>query len=288
MEQAIKILIVEDNVIIADDMQSMLEDIGYEIVDNVIVYEQAVEVLKNKQVDLVLIDIILASDKTGIDLGKHIRENYDIPFIFVTSNSDRATVENAKTVKPNGYLVKPFEQQDLYTSIEIALSNFIYGNQSSNKESAFDAETNDNAPMSNSILKDSIFVKKQHLYYRIQFGDIQFIKADNVYLEVNTADKKFLVRSPLKDYLEKLPKNKFYRAHKSYIVNVDHIDAINSKDIMINNTLIPISKDFKEFIISAMNSWSDVFYEPFETQIKKFKFVFLDMNFCIVRQNCKT
>ena len=69
MEQPIKILIVEDNVIIADDMQSMLEEIGYEIVDNVIVYEQAVEVLKSQQVDLVLIDIILASDKTGIDLG---------------------------------------------------------------------------------------------------------------------------------------------------------------------------------------------------------------------------
>ncbi len=256
MEQAIKILIVEDNVIIADDMQSMLEEIGYEIVDNVIVYEQAIEVLKSKQVDLVLIDIILASDKTGIDLGKHIRENYDIPFIFVTSNSDRATVENAKTVKPNGYLVKPFEQQDLYTSIEIALSNFIYGKETSSKGSNIsgNSESSDNVAMSNSILKDSIFVKKQHLYYRIQFGDIHFIKADNVYLEVNTADKKFLVRSPLKDYLEKLPKNKFYRAHKSYIVNVDHIDAINSKDIMINNNLIPISKDFKEFIISAMNS----------------------------------
>ena len=253
MEQPIKILIVEDNVIIADDMQSMLEEIGYEIVDNVIVYEQAVEVLKTQQVDLVLIDIILASDKTGIDLGKHIRENYDIPFIFVTSNSDRATVENAKTVKPNGYLVKPFEQQDLYTSIEIALSNFIYGKQNIAKGISRE-DVNEDVPMSNSILKDSIFVKKQHLYYRIQFGDIQFIKADNVYLEVNTVDKKFLVRSPLKDYLEKLPQNKFYRAHKSYIVNVDHIDAINSKDIMINNTLIPISKDFKEFIISAMNS----------------------------------
>jgi len=252
LEQAIKILIVEDNVIIADDMQSMLEEIGYDIVDNVIVYERAVEVLKTQQVDLVLIDIILASDKTGIDLGKHIRENYDIPFVFVTSNSDRATVENAKTVKPNGYLVKPFEQQDLYTSIEIALSNFIYSNEQGTQAAI--GETDEDAPLSNSILKDSIFVKKQHLYYRIQFGDIQFIKADNVYLEVNTVDKKFLVRSPLKDYLEKLPKNKFYRAHKSYIVNVDHIDAINSKDIMINNTLIPISKDFKEFIISAMNS----------------------------------
>ncbi|MBC8769952.1 response regulator [Arenibacter sp. F26102] len=251
MEQPIRILIVEDNVIIADDMQSMLEEIGYEIVDNVIVYEQAVEVLKNKEVDLVLIDIILASDKTGIDLGKHIRENYNIPFIFVTSNSDRATVENAKTVKPNGYLVKPFEQQDLYTSIEIALSNFISVKNNGAGESQ---EQEDDRLMSNKVLKDSIFVKKQHLYYRIQFGDIQFIKADNVYLEVNTVDKKFLVRSPLKDYLEKLPQQKFYRAHKSYIVNVDHIDAINSKDILINNTLIPISKEFKEFIISAMNS----------------------------------
>ena len=251
MERPIRILIVEDNVIIADDMQSMLEEIGYEIVDNVIVYEQAEEVLKTQQVDLVLIDIILASDKTGIDLGKHIREKYDIPFIFVTSNSDRATVESAKTVKPNGYLVKPFEQQDLYTSIEIALANFIYGTGQAKTENV---ATEEDVPMSNSVLKDSIFVKKQHLYYRIQFGDIQFIKADNVYLEVNTVDKKFLVRSPLKDYLEKLPRNKFYRAHKSYIVNVDHIDAINSKDVMINNNLIPISKDFKEFIISAMNS----------------------------------
>jgi len=250
LDQPIKILIVEDNVIIADDMQSMLEEIGYEIVDNVIVYEQAVEVLKNNEIDLVLIDIILASDKTGIDLGQHIRDNYNIPFIFVTSNSDRATVENAKTVKPNGYLVKPFEQQDLYTAIEIALSNFDYSTDASGKPTASPVD----GVMGNSVLKDSIFVKKQHLYYRIQFDDICFIKADNVYLEVNTADKKFLVRSPLKDYLQKLPKNKFYRAHKSYIVNVDHIDAINSKDIMINNTLIPISKDFKEFIISAMNS----------------------------------
>ena len=247
MEHSVKTLIVEDNVIIADDMQSMLEEIGYEVVDSVIVYEQAVEVLKNKHVDLVLIDIMLASEKTGIDLGKHIREVYNIPFIFVTSNSDRATVENAKTVKPDGYLVKPFEQQDLYTSIEIALSNFNYSKKESSKVTG-------EASTSNAVLKDSIFVKKQHLYYRIQFGDIQFIKADNVYLEVHTVDKKFLVRSPLKDYLEKLPRNKFYRAHKSYIVNVDHIDAINSKDIVINNTLIPISKDFREFILSAMNS----------------------------------
>jgi len=251
LDQLIKILIVEDNVIIADDMQSMLEDIGYNIVANVVDYEGAANALATLDIDLALVDIVLASKKTGIDLGRHIRENYNIPFIFVTSNSDKATVENAKSVKPNGYLVKPFEQQDLFTSIEIALSNFNNDTVSLAKETTEEA---DGKLVSNSVLRNSIFVKKNQHYYRIPFDEIQYVKADNVYLEVYTEDKTFLVRSALKDYLEKLPSKQFYRAHKSYIVNIDQIEAINTKDILINGKNIPISKEFREFILSNMNS----------------------------------
>jgi len=251
LDQTVRILIVEDNVIIADDMQSMLEEIGYEIVSSVMAFEQAVKVLAENEVDLVLIDIVLASDKTGIDLGKHIREKYNIPFVFITSNSDRATVESAKLVKPNGYLVKPFEQQDLYTAIEIALSNFSESG-SHDSSTNFDSKSEENTS-SSGILKDSIFVKKQHLYYRIPFKDIMYIKADNVYLEVYTKEQMFLVRSPLKDYLEKLPSNSFFRSHKSYIINVEHVMAVNAKDVLIGDELIPISKDFKDFILKAMN-----------------------------------
>ncbi|MGB0526534.1 MAG: LytR/AlgR family response regulator transcription factor [Flavobacteriaceae bacterium] len=232
-------------------MQSMLEEIGYEIVSSVMAFEQAVKVLAENEVDLVLIDIVLASDKTGIDLGKHIREKYNIPFVFITSNSDRATVESAKLVKPNGYLVKPFEQQDLYTAIEIALSNFSESG-SHDSSTNFDSQSEENTS-SSGILKDSIFVKKQHLYYRIPFKDIMYIKADNVYLEVYTKEQMFLVRSPLKDYLEKLPSNSFFRSHKSYIINVEHVMAVNAKDVLIGDELIPISKDFKDFILKAMN-----------------------------------
>ena len=247
MDQLIKILIVEDNVIIADDMQSMLEEIGYNIVANVVDYESAIEVLENEHVDLALLDVILATEKTGIDIGKYIREKKNIPFIFVTSNSDKATVENAKSVKPNGYLVKPFEQQDLFTSIEIALSNF-------NEQAAASTTNEREVSGSNSILRNSIFVKKNQHYHRIPFDDIKYVKADNVYLEVHTKDKSYLVRSAMKDYIEKLPSHQFYRAHKSYIVNLDHIEAINTRDIMINGETIPISKDFREFILANMNS----------------------------------
>ncbi|WP_224490309.1 LytR/AlgR family response regulator transcription factor [Robertkochia flava] len=247
MDELIKILIVEDNVIIADDMQSMLEEIGYNIVANVIDYESAIEALENNEVDLALLDVILATERTGIDVGKYIRENKNIPFIFVTSNSDKATVENAKSVKPNGYLVKPFEQQDLFTSIEIALSNF-------NEQVAEAATRAEQASENNSILRNSIFVKKNQHYHRIAFDDIHYVKADNVYLEVHTKDKSYLVRSAMKDYIEKLPSHQFYRAHKSYIVNLDHIEAINTRDIVINGETIPISKDFRDFVLSNMNS----------------------------------
>ncbi|MFD0862254.1 LytR/AlgR family response regulator transcription factor [Sungkyunkwania multivorans] len=244
MTGKVKILIVEDNVIIADDMQEMLEDIGYEVVDNVISYEAAIEALASNQVDLALLDVMLATEKTGIDVGRYIRSNYDIPFIFVTSNSDKATVEKAKLVSPNNYVVKPFEQGDLFTAIEITLSNFT--------PSAAKEEEGEETSTS-SLLNDSIFIKKQNLFHRVYFTDIQFIKADNVYLEINTVDKKFLVRSSLKDYISKLPDNKFFRVHKSYIINIDHIQALNSKDVVIKDELIPISKEFRDFILSSLN-----------------------------------
>ena len=242
MSDSIKILIVEDNVVIADDMQEMLEEIGYNIVDNVISYEKAVEALENNEVDLVLIDVILATEKTGIDLGRHIREHYDIPFIFVTSNSDRGTVEKAKLVNPNNYVVKPFEQSDLFAAIEITLSNFVPSGKKPK-----------NSNGGEKILKDSIFIKKNNLFHRVPFTNIQFIKADNVYLEIKTQEKDFLVRSSLKDYLQKLPEDKFFRVHKSYIINIDHIEAINSKDVVINGETIPISKDFRDFALSSLN-----------------------------------
>lgn len=228
-------------------MQSMLEEIGYTIVANVVDYESAVEALDNNDVDLALLDIMLATEKTGVDIGKYIREHKNMPFIFVTSNSDKATVESAKAVKPNGYLVKPFEQQDLFTSIEIALSNF-------NEQAPAAASGKEQAGESNTILRNSIFVKKNQHYHRIAFDDIHYVKADNVYLEVHTKDKSYLVRSAMKDYIEKLPSHQFYRAHKSYIVNLEHIEAINTRDIVINGETIPISKDFRDFVLANMNS----------------------------------
>lgn len=239
MEKPINILIVEDNVLIADDMQMMLEDMGYAVAANVTSYEKAVEALANNVIDLALLDIQLATEKTGIDVGRHIRENFDIPFVFVTSNSDKETINQAKDVKPNGYLVKPFEEKDLYTTIEITLSNFQDA-----KPAHSEAKT---------ILKNSIFIKENHLFHKILFKDILYVKADNVYVEIYTKGKMHVLRSTLKDFLKRLPQDQFYRTSKSYIINIRHIQAINSRDVIINDQMIPISKEFKPIVQSILN-----------------------------------
>lgn len=240
MEKSINILIVEDNVLIADDMQMILEDMGYTVVANVTSYEKAIKALEKETIDLALLDIQLATEKSGIDVGKYIRENHDIPFVFITSNSDKETITQAKEVKPNGYLVKPFEEKDLYTTIEITMSNF-------EEASLSDSSKN------KSILKNSIFVKDSHLYRKIVFKDILYVKSDNVYIEIYTTGKTYVIRSTLKDFLKKLPSKYFLRTSKSYIINVKHVQAMNSRDVIIDDKMIPVSKEYKPIIQEMLN-----------------------------------
>ena len=245
----LRILLVEDNLVVVDSVLRLLSKLGYNKVESVTDYNAAVQILSQKKIHLLLIDIFLSGTETGIELGGYIRKNRNIPLIFITANSDRATVAKAKEVTPNGYLVKPFEKEDLFTAIEIALFNFR--EQSSVLEDS-NAANLDLVPA--TILTDSIFIKKQHIYHRISFSEILYIKSDNVYLEVYTIDKTFVVRSSLKDYHTKLPPKYFYKAHKSYIVNIEHISSINAKDVLIGQKRIPITKDFKDFLMKTMNS----------------------------------
>ena len=234
MSTPIKILIVEDNVLIAYNMQCMLEEMEYTIVANTTNYESAIEALATNKIDLALLDIQLNTSKTGIDIGKHLKDNYNIPFIFVTSNSDKETIDQAKKVNPDGYLLKPYDEKDLYAAIEIAITNY----QKKRKENTTNKHIN----------TTFIFVKEGFLFKKISFEDILYVKADNVYVDVYTKNKTFVVRSTLKSFLERLPSNRFYRINKSYVINIDKVEAFNSRDIVINEQLLPLSKEYKTII----------------------------------------
>ena len=117
-----KILIVEDEVAIACDIAFNLEANGFSIVDVVYSAEEAIIVLDKKEVDLVMLDISLAGEMTGLDLAESLDIEYDIPFIFLTSYSDNDTIQKASECFPASYLVKPFKENDLAPAVKIALA----------------------------------------------------------------------------------------------------------------------------------------------------------------------
>ena len=117
------ILIVEDEYLIARNIRNILVEENYDVINEVESVEHAIEVLNTNQVNLVILDINLKKDKDGIDLGNHLQDKTTIPFIYITSYSDKITLDRASKTRPQGYLVKPFKAIDVKTTVSIVLQN---------------------------------------------------------------------------------------------------------------------------------------------------------------------
>ena len=116
-----KILIIEDEPAIAVDIALNLENNGYRVLNVLHSAEEGVDFLRSERPDLIMLDINLEGSMSGIDLARLIDRDYGIPFIYLTSYSDKATVEQAADTFPASYLVKPFKDQDLAPAVKIAL-----------------------------------------------------------------------------------------------------------------------------------------------------------------------
>ncbi len=120
-KEAIKILIVEDEQIVAVAIEGHLQRLGYQVVGNATSGADACEKATELEPELVLMDIRIEGPMDGIEAARRIRESRDVPVVFLTAYSDVDTLERAKDVEPYGYIVKPFDPKDLHTTIEMAL-----------------------------------------------------------------------------------------------------------------------------------------------------------------------
>jgi DNA-binding NarL/FixJ family response regulator len=125
----LKILIVEDEPIIAEDIAALVERNDFVVSAIVYTKENALQELNTNLPDLVLLDINLNGEMDGLLIAEKINEQFNIPFIFITSYSDKSTLEKAKYTEPSGYIVKPFNEAVLYSTLEIALYNHAQKNK---------------------------------------------------------------------------------------------------------------------------------------------------------------
>jgi signal transduction histidine kinase len=117
----IKVLVVEDEVIVAQDIAGRLKKLGYTVTATVASGEEAIEKATENRPDIVLMDIVIKGDMDGVAAAQQIRTKINVPTVFLTAYADEKTLERAKITNPFGYIIKPFQQQDLRVAIEIAL-----------------------------------------------------------------------------------------------------------------------------------------------------------------------
>ncbi|MBN1926170.1 MAG: response regulator [Prolixibacteraceae bacterium] len=234
----VRIAVVEDEMIIAESIKLALSSLGYLVLDPVINYTSAIELINREKPDLVFIDIRLSGSKDGIELANEINSLHNIPFIYLTSNSDPITVERAKKTMPAGYLMKPFSRADLFTAVEIALFNFESAKNPSNESEGF--------------RNDYIMVKKNRNFIKVFFDEITYINSQHVYIEINTKQgKKFLIRSSMNEYLNLLPPC-FMKVHRSYIINTECVEKVTPAGVVLKGMEIPVSREFRKSLLSFL------------------------------------
>ena len=119
-----RILVIEDEVIIADDLCMILKKLDYDVMEPALSYVEGVRKFDQGAPDLVILDIHLSEGKSGIDIAHYILSKSDIPFIYLTSYSDSKTFEKAKKTMPYAYMIKPFDPVDVKATVEIAFTNY--------------------------------------------------------------------------------------------------------------------------------------------------------------------
>lgn len=237
----IKILIVEDEMIIAAKISLHLTQLGYEVSGIIPRGEEAILHCKQSPPDLLLLDIHLNGTIDGIETATLLQaENIDIPIIYLTANADEGTFERAKNTSPFAFISKPYKKLDLQRAIELVVSRL--------KANAGTLTISDNeiAPETPYILSDRIFVRHKNRMVKLYLKDILYIEAERSYCRILTNEIEYLLSMPLKVLAEKLAENNFFRIHRSYIVNLQQIDAIAETHIVISKKAIPIGKSYKE------------------------------------------
>lgn len=242
----VRILIVEDEPLIAEDLRAHLEELGYEVCatcDNAL--DGMAEVI-SKRPDLLLLDINLGDGADGVQLAEKVRAKHSMPFIFVTSHSDKATLERVKPLKPAGFIIKPFDENDLRTQIELALARYASNLEVSASPS--DAQRND------FVIADRIFIRDKGRLVKVAIDEIHFAEADDNYVTLHTPSRKYVITSTLGAVEEKLKSPHHLRIHRSYLVDLRKVTAVEEGYVRIGAQNIPVGKTHKEALMRRIRT----------------------------------
>jgi DNA-binding LytR/AlgR family response regulator len=246
-DQPIKILVVEDEMIIGAKVSLFLSELGYEVAGILPRAEEALLQIEENRPDIALLDINLKGSMDGIALAQVLQTEHNIPVVFLTANSDDATFQRAKATKPYAFLAKPFKKIDLQRALELTIN--LLANPLATESHT--PKAGEEAPY---ILSDRIFVRNKDRMVKILFEAILYIEAERSYCRVVTKTKEYLLTMPMKNLEEQLPTALFQRIHRSYIVNLTQVDEVDESTVVIAQKNLPLSKSLREEFLTRIRT----------------------------------
>ncbi len=229
-----KILIIEDEIVVAEDLSTILRTAGYTVVGHAARGVEALELIRSTDPDLVLLDIKLRGKMTGLDVAHSI--NGQIPYLFITSLKDVKLRDEIATLDAGGYLLKPFVEEELLVNVKLALA------RSHSREII--------APKPTGLL-----IRNGSVLEKVNSSEIAYAKGEDNYTKVRFINgKEHLLSHTLKSVEQKLSGfSSFCRVHKSYVVNLDHLMGIEGQNLIFQDQIIPIGKSYRSSLFQKFD-----------------------------------
>lgn len=221
------IYIVEDMGVTRATIISVLRRAGYHVAGSSASAEKAWDEISQKEIQLVILDINLKGTKDGLWLAKKIRASLHCAIIFLTAYGSRNILDKIHDTEPDGYIMKPFNNPTLLSSIRVSLRNFQNQNQTIAEEQA-------------------VFVKTREGMVKIYSTEVIYLKSKKNYVYLYTDNKAYEVRGKLTTLLKILDFENIYRTHRRYAVNANKIVSFDKNSLRIASTIeLPISQSFQ-------------------------------------------
>lgn len=230
MEHA-RILIVEDEPLIAEDLAAMITDLGHVVCARAHNATTALAAARIHRPHLVLLDIQLVDGDDGIMVAEALQE-MDMPFLYVTSHTDPITMARVAATRPQGFVIKPFEEEDLRTQLVIAF-----------------ARTHQATTSTARVAGTDLLVRDKGRLVKVPINDIRYAEADNNYVVIHTVERRYVISSTLSALEERLRSPDLVRIHRGYLVDVRRITALREREAQLNDVVLPIGRTHKAALL---------------------------------------
>ncbi len=235
----IKVLIVEDEWLVSEEIKELLLKNNFNVIGQAEDAQSAMELVSSEQPDIAILDINIKGSDDGIDLARKLKDTSGTPVIFLTAYDDNYFLERAKTVDPKAYLVKPFQEKSLVVALKMAFQNMEEAQAEEKSEEVF-------------VMTDRIFLKDGSRFFKVPLRSIRYVEADGSYCNIYAESGKYTLAINLKSFESKINDQSIIRVHRSYLVNLEHIDAIEGNQLFVGKQVVPVSQSHYDLVIKSL------------------------------------